>query len=182
MAGQKLTDKTLLNEQPNPSDLLMVVDVNDTTGSSAGTSKKVLTQNLIATSSTALSNANIQALDDDGSAGSSFTLVEAPGSGFAIIPLQVAVFATYATSADTSNSNLYIGYTPNTTSNYWCFFNRIMNNVTTNSTYVQSTPTSASGGVSTTSIDNAKLSVWANNNFNGGWSATIYTTYQIIKL
>lgn len=57
-----------------------------------------------------------------------------------------------------------------------------MNNVTTNSTYVQSTPTSASGGVSTTSIDNAKLSVWANNNFNGGWSATIYTTYQIIKL
>lgn len=78
MAGQKLTDKTLLNEQPNPSDLLMVVDVNDTTGSSAGTSKKVLTQNLIATSSTALSNANIQALDDDGAGGSSFTLVEAP--------------------------------------------------------------------------------------------------------
>lgn len=81
MAGQKLTDKTLLNEQPNPSDLLMVVDVNDTTGSSAGTSKKVLTQNLIATSSTALSNANIQALDDDGAGGSSFTLVEAQVQG-----------------------------------------------------------------------------------------------------
>ena len=178
----KITDLAALGTNAASNDVLTIVDVSDTSGTSAGTSKKVLTQNLIATSSTALSNANIQALDDDGSAGSSFTLVEAPGSGFAVIPLQVSVFATYATSADTSNSNLYIGYTPTTTSNYWCFFSRIMNNVTTNSTYVQSTPITATGGVNTATIDNAKLVVWANNNFNGGWSATIYTTYQIIKL
>ena len=40
MAGQKLTDKTALTEQTGSGDLFMVVDVSDTTGSSAGTSKK----------------------------------------------------------------------------------------------------------------------------------------------
>ena len=182
MAGQKLTDKTLLNEQPNPSDLLMVVDVSDTTGSSAGTSKKLLTQNIITTKATTLSNANIQALDDDGAGGSSFELVPAPGSGFAIVPLQVSVFTTYASSAESSMSSMYVGYNTIGTNWYWCFFSRIMNGLTTSNTYQMSTPVSSGSGVNNASIDNVKLSVWANNNFNGGWSATIYTTYQIIKL
>ena len=37
MAGQKLTDKSALEEQTGSGDLFMVVDVNDTTGSAAGT-------------------------------------------------------------------------------------------------------------------------------------------------
>ena len=41
MAGQRLTDKTALAEQTGSGDLFMVVDVNDTTGSAAGTSKKI---------------------------------------------------------------------------------------------------------------------------------------------
>ena len=41
MAGQRLTDKTALEEQAGSGDLLMVVDVNDTTGSAQGTSKKM---------------------------------------------------------------------------------------------------------------------------------------------
>jgi hypothetical protein len=41
MAGQRLTDKTALEQQTGSGDLFMVVDVNDTTGSAAGTSKKI---------------------------------------------------------------------------------------------------------------------------------------------
>ena len=33
MAGQRLTDKTALTTTPGTGDLLMIVDVNDTTGS-----------------------------------------------------------------------------------------------------------------------------------------------------
>ena len=39
MAGQRLTDKSALNNHTGSGDLYMVVDVSDTTGSSAGTSK-----------------------------------------------------------------------------------------------------------------------------------------------
>ena len=182
MANYRLTDKSALNENPASDDKLYIVDTSDTSSSSAGTSKQIDNKFFITTIKTSLSNANIQALNDDGSPLGSHTLVEAQGSGFAIIPLQVSVFATYSASADTSNSNLYIGYTPTTTSNYWCFFSRIMNNVTTNNTYVQSTPITPTGGVNTATIDNVKLVVWANNNFNGGWSADIYTTFTVIKL
>ena len=41
MAGQRLTDKTALEQQTASGDLFYVVDVNDTTGSAAGTSKKI---------------------------------------------------------------------------------------------------------------------------------------------
>ena len=41
MAGQKLTDKTALGQQTSSGDVFHIVDVSDTTGSSAGTSKKI---------------------------------------------------------------------------------------------------------------------------------------------
>ena len=56
MAGQRLTDKTALEQQAGSGDLLMVVDVNDTTGSSAGTSKKFDTKFLLQTDKISLSN------------------------------------------------------------------------------------------------------------------------------
>ena len=56
MANVKLTDKTALEEQLGSGDLFMVVDVNDTTGSSAGTSKKFDTKYLLQTDKISLSN------------------------------------------------------------------------------------------------------------------------------
>ena len=41
MAGQRLTDKSALENHTGSGDLYMVVDVSDTTGSAAGTSKKL---------------------------------------------------------------------------------------------------------------------------------------------
>ena len=49
MANQRLTDKSALANNTGTGDLFMVVDVSDTTGSSAGTSKKVDSQYIIQT-------------------------------------------------------------------------------------------------------------------------------------
>jgi len=46
MAIQRLTDKTALGATPASDDLLMIVDVSDTTGSPEGTSKKITVANL----------------------------------------------------------------------------------------------------------------------------------------
>ena len=56
MAGQRLTDKTALAEQTGSGDLYMVVDVNDTTGSSAGTSKSIDSKFVIQTDKFSLNN------------------------------------------------------------------------------------------------------------------------------
>ena len=63
MAGQRLTDKTAHEEQAGSGDLLMLVDVSDTTGSSAGTSKKTDFKYVIQTDKFSLSNADVLALD-----------------------------------------------------------------------------------------------------------------------
>lgn len=47
MANQRLTDRTELNETPNASDLVHVVDISDTTDNASGTSKKVTRANLV---------------------------------------------------------------------------------------------------------------------------------------
>jgi len=47
MATSKLTDRTELTVQPADDDLVHVVDVDDTTGSADGTSKKITVQNLL---------------------------------------------------------------------------------------------------------------------------------------
>jgi hypothetical protein len=66
MAGQRLTDKTALTNHTGTGDLFMVVDVSDTTGSSAGTSKKLDSKYVIQTDKISVSNAELVALDDGG--------------------------------------------------------------------------------------------------------------------
>ena len=66
MAGQRLTDKTALTTTPGTGDLLMIVDVNDTTGSADGTSKKIDNKFFIQTDKITISNAEFLALNSDG--------------------------------------------------------------------------------------------------------------------
>ena len=49
-------------------------------------------------------------------------------------------------------------------------------------TYIQATPLASGTGASSASIDNLPLYIWSDGTFNGGWSADIYITYQIITL
>ena len=97
MAGQRLTDKSALTTTPGTGDSLMIVDVSDTTGSSAGTSKKIDNKFLLQTDRIAINNTEFLALATTGK-----TLVSAPGAGFAIIPM--SVYAQY-TEGGTPNTN-----------------------------------------------------------------------------
>ena len=103
MAGQRLTDKTALAQQTGSGDLFMVVDVNDTTGSAAGTSKKIDSKFVIQTDKISVSNAELVALDDGGGAGESKTIVSAPGSGYIIVPLQTTTYLSGASAGTGSN-------------------------------------------------------------------------------
>ena len=101
MANQKLTDKTELAEQAGSGDLLMVVDVSDTTGSSAGTSKKTDFKYVIQTDKISVSNAEAKSLDSTPK-----TLVGAL-SGYMITVYNVTILVTHASPNESSNANLY---------------------------------------------------------------------------
>ena len=181
MAGQRLTDKTALAQQTGSGDLFMVVDVNDTTGSAAGTSKKIDSKFVIQTDKISVSNAELVALDDGGGAGESKTIVSAPGSGYIIVPLQTTIIATHAGSNETSNKSLYVGWDATQTLVYYTYWSRIMSAITSGTrTYLSGA--SAGTGSNPATIDNLPLLIWTNGTLNGGWSCDIYITYQIVKL
>ena len=175
MAGQKLTDKTALDQQAGSGDLLMVVDVNDTTGSAEGTSKKMDFKYLMQTDKISVSNAEVQDLHNNAK-----TLVGAL-SGYMITPISVTFLCTYAASTESSNKNLYIGYNHSSDTEYWDISSRFMGNVTTDASFVFG---GRSGGAGTkdTSIINSPLEIWSNGAFNGGWSADVYVTYAYTKV
>ena len=59
MANQRLTDKTALEQQTSSGDLYMIVDVSDTTGSAAGTSKKLDSKFVLQTDKFSLDNTEV---------------------------------------------------------------------------------------------------------------------------
>ena len=184
MAGQRLTDKTALAEPTASGDQLMIVDVSDTTGSSAGTSKKIDAKYIIQTDKISLSNAQIIALDDGGAAGEFQVLVAAPGSGYAVVPLQVTLICTGAGSTESSNKNLYIGYDVDQTLIWyqkWSRFNGTLASGQVKS-YIGNGLTTNGNSSNGATLDNTALSVWSDGTFNGGWAMDVYITYQIIKL
>ena len=184
MAGQRLTDKTALAEPTASGDQLMVVDVSDTTGSSAGTSKKIDAKYIIQTDKISLSNAQIIALDNGGGAGEFQVLVAAPGSGYAIVPLQVTLICTGAGSTESSNVNLIIGYDVDQILRYYQLWSRFNGTLASGQvkSYVGNGLNNNGNGVNGATIDNTALSVWSTGTFNGGWAMDVYVTYQIIKL
>jgi hypothetical protein len=185
MAGQRLTDKTALAENTASDDKLMVVDTSDTTGSSAGTSKKIDSKFVIQTDKISLNNAEVIALDDGGGAGEFKVLVAAPGSGFMIQVLQVSMITTGAGAAETSNKNLYFGYDVDQTTSYFAYYNRFVNLLTSGqirSFMGNGNTGNNSNGSAIATIDNTAFSVWSNGTFVGGWAMDVFVTYQIVKL
>jgi len=175
MAGQRLTDKTAMDSQAGSGDLLMVVDVNDTTGSAEGTSKKMDFKYVIQTDKISVSNAEIQALSTTPK-----TLVSAL-SGYMITPLNVTLLVTYASATETSTKNLYIGFDDANDSYVWAVSSRFMGNVTDSPSYVFGGNESG-GRVRNSSIINAPFIIWSNGAFNGGWTMDAYVTYAYTKV
>ena len=180
MAGQRLTDKTALEQQAGSGDLLMVVDVNDSTGSAEGTSKKFDTKYLIQTDKISVSNAELQAMRATGAAGTFKTLVGAL-SGYMITVYNVTILCTYAAATESSSENLYLGYKADDTTAHWNTVRDMMNGGTKDITMVL-TGSFTSNGTCTQSILNKPFLMYSSDNFNGGWSCDVYVTYSYTKV
>jgi hypothetical protein len=175
MAGQRLTDKTALEQQTGSGDLFMVVDVNDSTGSSVGTSKKIDSKFVIQTDKFSLSNAEVQDLDTTPK-----TLVGAL-SGYMVTPINVTVLCTHAGSDETSANHLHFGFDASTDTYYWKQIRRVMNGIGTDTTYVLQASNAAEGALNAL-ILNKPFVMWSSGALNGGWSMDVYVTYCYTKL
>ena len=175
MAGQRLTDKTALEEQAGSGDLLMLVDVSDSSGSAAGTSKKTDFKYVIQTDKFSLSNAEIVALHSTPK-----TLIGAL-SGYMVTPISCTVLTTYAAATESSNNNLYFGFDPSQDVVYWQYASRFNASVTGDNTYIF-TGDQPGRGVNAASTLNAAFSMWSNAGFNGGWTCDVYVTYAYTKV
>jgi hypothetical protein len=175
MAGQRLTDKTALEQQTGSGDLFMVVDVNDTTGSAAGTSKKIDSKYIIQTDKISVSNAEVQDLHNNEK------ILVGALSGYMITPISATCLITYAASTESSNKNIYFGFDDSVDTHYWDTSSRFMGGQSTDVTYIFGGRTSGSGTKST-SILNSPFAIWSNGAFNGGWSMDVYITYAYTKV
>ena len=175
MAGQRLTDKTALEEQTGSGDLFMVVDVNDTTGSAAGTSKKIDSKFVIQTDKISVSNAEVIDLHNNEK-----VLVGAL-SGYMITPITATCLITYAASTETSNKNLYFGFDDSSDSFYWDYGSRFYGGNTADCTFIFGGSPGSSGSKGSFTL-NSPFMIWSNGAFNGGWSMDVYVTYCYTKV
>ena len=175
MAGQKLTDKTALKEQLGSGDLFMVVDVNDSTGSAQGTSKKFDTKFLLQTDKISISNAEYQALNS-----SPKTLVGAL-SGYMITVYNVTILCNYTSTAESSSADLYLSYDSLITSSYYKYIRDFMNAKTTDVTW-SLTSDPVAGGTCATNIINKPFKMYSSGAFNGDLTLDVYVTYAYTKV
>ena len=177
MANQRLTDKTAMDQQTGSGDLFHVVDVNDTTGSSAGTSKKIDSKFVIQTDKFSLSNAEVLALDSTPK-----TLIGAL-SGYMPTIYNVTILCTYASATEASAKAMMFGFDDSSDLDYWGKADRIMNSETTDCSYVVHGQGAPRTPVKNTSIINTPFICWASSTgFAGGWSCDIYVTYAYTKV
>tara|TARA_R100000664_G_C2722607_1_gene115608 strand:- start:291 stop:815 length:525 start_codon:yes stop_codon:yes gene_type:complete len=174
MAGQRLTDKSGLAQQPAKDDLLMVVDASDTTGSAQGTSKRIEAKNVIAVESVSLSNAQVLALHT-----TPVELIAAPGSGLGIMFHNILVDGIYVSSTETNRQALVFAYGNPSLSGGNTFgslhrwmFGRTASN--TNSIFMEP--------ISGVYFDNQPLKVNSDGAFSADFTAVIHISYTIIKL
>ena len=175
MANVKLTDKTALTEQLGSGDLFMVVDVNDTTGSSAGTSKKFDTKYLLQTDKISVSNAEYQALNS-----SPKTLVGAL-SGYMITVYNVTILCNYTSTAESSSNDLYLSYDSSVTATYWKYVRDFMNLQAKDVTWCLAADPGFSGTCGET-ILNKPFVMYSNAAFNGDLTLDVYVTYAYTKV
>ena len=176
MANQKLTDKTALEEQAGSGDLLMVVDVSDSSGSAQGTSKKMDFKYVIQTDKFSLNNTEVQALNVTAK-----TLVGAL-SGYMVTPISCTILVTYASGTESSNNNLYLGYDSTQILTYWDYSSRFYASLTDDRTFIFSSGVPTTKGVYAGSILNKPFKMWSNGAFNGGWNCDVYLTYCYTKV
>ena len=175
MAGTKLTDKSALDHL-GTGDLLMVVDVSDTSSTTAGTSKKMDCKYSLITDKISISNAEAQDLDT-----APKELVGTPGEGYMIVPITFTILCTHNAPDESSSKDGYIGYDTTSTTQYLKQIRDLMNGSASDRTY-QFSSNPGSLGTYQGSVENKALYMYSNGAFNGGWTADVYVTYHIAKV
>ena len=174
MASQKLTDKTALAEPTAKDDLYMIVDKSDTTGSSAGTSKKIDAKFVIQTD---IVTGNLDLNTNP------LTLVAQPGAGYIIQPITITVYYDYNSVPSPTSNNMYINYNSGVATHYVAFQRDFIRNDTGDRTYQFGCGNSnPSDGVFNGTIENRALVMWASADLGGNGAFKVYVTYQIVKL
>ena len=174
MAGQRLTDKTALAEPTASGDQLMIVDVSDTTGSSAGTSKKISAKYVIQTD---IVTGNLDLNSNP------LTLVAVPGVGYIVQPLSITVLYTFNSIASPTANFLYISYDSSSTSEYLIRQRDFIKSDTADRSYQFGSATfNPADGVYAGSINNKALVMYTNTDLGGNGSFKVYVTYQIVKI
>jgi len=177
MASQRLTDKTALANNPTKEDLLMVVDASDTTGSAAGTSKKVISPYLIGTEVTDISNAAYLAMDT-----SPVTLVTNV-AGKIIIPISIHIQYTEGATANIAATNLYVGHETISTAYFTSFVKSFSVSPNYNAMSWILPIMSNNVGSNNLTLENKKLICW----FNASPTATatgtmkVFTSYRLLE-
>ena len=180
MAGQRVTDLTALTEQTGSGDLFMVVDVSDTTGSSAGTSKKIDSKYVIQTDKLSLTNAEVKLLAH----GSSPKTLVGALSGYMITPFNVTVLVDWPgglPTPESSAANLFFGYDTSVTSRYWAYESKFQLMNTDNNTFMFA-PSGSTVVTDNDSIINKPFYMYSSAAFNGDWSCDVYVTYAYTKI
>lgn len=188
MATKKVTQLTTATSAVD-ADLVMIVDVDDTTMSADGTNKKITKANLLTgigggiltQVETVVNNAAVLLMKHDISP---ITLVAAV-SGKIHVPVGVTIVATWGTPNEPSSDDLRIGWDAATsaTADYFNSVRDFMNGISSGTHTLSCTPfASGFGNVYPASAVNKPLQVWCNDSFTGGWSMVIYTTYYSITV
>ena len=186
MAGQRLTDKTEMVLTPGTGDLLMIVDVNDTTGSAAGTSKKIDNKFFMQTDKISVSNAEFLALYSDGK-----LLISSPGVGFGIIPISVYIHQTAGGSPNGTTMGTTIGHVNKEADCYWSqsrFWPKKPGSGTTYNgagKFFTGDEASAKGALVSETIEDKGLYIYAITAAPDGGSTNsweVWVTYRIIDI
>jgi hypothetical protein len=182
----KLTDLAALGTIPTDNDLLTVVDVNDTTGGAAGTSKKVTYANLMGSDSrlqfakVSLSNADVLAMKYNDTP----ITLKAAEVGKIVMPVSLICVATHGGSNESSSDDLRIGWdaASSTTADYWGAGRDWMNGVSsgTISNCFGGASSSSASTIVTFSLTNKPFQIWCTDVFNGGWTMDVYFNYVML--
>ena len=177
MAGQRLTDKSALTSNTASGDLFMVVDVSDSTGSAAGTSKKVAAPYVINTATISLTSANVNDLDD-----TKQTLVAAPGSGYFLQPITITCICTHVSQPQANQGYLEIGYTGVGGTNYLVRQRDFYKDIGADCTFVFGYTAPPASGSYAGTINNVALQIGSSAAFSGDWTMKVHTTYQVVSI
>tara|TARA_R100000808_G_scaffold24862_1_gene58848 strand:+ start:5015 stop:5548 length:534 start_codon:yes stop_codon:yes gene_type:complete len=176
MANQRLTDKSALTNHTGTGDLYMIVDVSDTTGSSAGTSKKLDSKFVIQTDKISVSNAELRSLSS-----AAKTIVSAPGSGYMILPLSVQLHCDYGSDTESGNVTCLVGFALDV-NYYWKQKQRVMRSITSDFVYMVDY-TATTNPTAGAAPDDLPLLLFSDANFSStDLTMNVYVTYQIVKL